>query len=45
MDHDNDRMFAFDLAFRLGVPHPDDLLRALSAEQLREWKTWLEANQ
>lgn len=40
-----DRMFWFDLAWRLGFPHPQALVGTLTAAQLRDWKTWLEAGE
>lgn len=43
MDRD-DRMFWFDLAWRLGYSSPSELAGNLAESQLHEWKTWLEAN-
>lgn len=33
-------MFYFELAFQLGYPHPDHLLKCLTSEQITEWAAY-----
>ncbi len=37
----DERLFWFDLAFRLGFPRVSDLVGTLTADQLRGWQAWL----
>lgn len=39
MDRDDERLFSFELALKLGVPHPDLLAPGVVLEA---WKTWLD---